>query len=133
MARAPHELVWPLPAGGILVLTFVLLQYALRGPDVSLPAGAGAAALLLLAAWALGVAARAGAGALAWAVHAVTAADLFLDLAAVDLLDESSTHALGTDLRERVQRGFAQELAVEVVSIADRDDDPLRHEKARRI
>jgi hypothetical protein len=133
MARAPQELGWPLPAGGILVLAFVLLQYALRGPDVTLPAGAGAAALVLLAAWALGVAARAGAGALAWAVYAVTAADLFLDRAAVELLDESSTHALGADLRERVRRGFAQELALEVSCIADRDDDPMRQEKALRI
>jgi hypothetical protein len=51
MGRAhPLEVVWPLAPGGILTLAGLGLLYALRGPDVVMPATTVAAVLILLAA-----------------------------------------------------------------------------------
>lgn len=125
------EAVWPLAPGGVLVLTGLLIVWSLRGPDLGFVASPLAAASLVFAGFGLGHAARLAALVFAWLGEALAGADLFLDRAAVDLLDDESPGALAPDVRSRAQEAFQKKLQVELPSIARRD--PQRVEKERQV
>jgi len=119
--------------GALLLFAGAFVYYALRGPFFELPRSLFAWLVFLGGALVLGHVARLASVALAWGVAQFWDADLFLERAPEELVDELSPRRLGHELLDRLGPAVRSAFSVELPRIGRSDDEAMRDAKARAL